>query len=179
MYSPETSNLRETTPYRPDIYTFRCLSSVEYRRGGSDASRQCPMTFTVGQARHFFCPRKGPAPHQCRLASCRAIVRCKSGQSNSGGTGRRKGRARRPGARHTILRLSCLSQDVRSSQDRSKTTEIPSIDVATADAGLFEVQKINPPPQSLGIHSLPVDTHNGDQITVEDEVSRTIIYTPV
>ena len=37
-------------------------------------------------------------------------------------------------------------------------------------AGLFEVQKINPPPQSLGIHNLPVDTHNGDQITVENEV---------
>ena len=38
------------------------------------------------------------------------------------------------------------------------------------DTGLFEVQKINPPPKSLGIHNLPVDTHNGDQITVEDEV---------
>ena len=36
--------------------------------------------------------------------------------------------------------------------------------------GVFEVEKINPPPQSLGIHHLPVDTHNGDQITVEDEV---------
>ncbi|CAL8463556.1 g3090 [Coccomyxa elongata] len=35
--------------------------------------------------------------------------------------------------------------------------------------GVFEVEKINPPPKSLGIHHLPVDTHNGDQITVEDE----------
>lgn len=40
----------------------------------------------------------------------------------------------------------------------------------TVETGLFEVQKINPPPKSLGIHNLPVDTHNGDQITVEDEV---------
>ena len=37
-------------------------------------------------------------------------------------------------------------------------------------AGLFEVQRINPPPKSLGIHSLPVNTHNGDQITIDDEV---------
>jgi hypothetical protein len=37
-------------------------------------------------------------------------------------------------------------------------------------AGFFEVKNINPPPKSLGIHRLPVDTHNGDQITVEDQV---------
>ena len=41
--------------------------------------------------------------------------------------------------------------------------------------GVFEVEKINPPPKSLGIHHLPVDTHNGDQITVEDEVNSDVI----
>ena len=41
--------------------------------------------------------------------------------------------------------------------------------------GVFEVQRINPPPKSLGIHNLPADTHNGDQITVEDEVSRNLL----
>ncbi|KAL4423425.1 hypothetical protein ABPG77_010003 [Micractinium sp. CCAP 211/92] len=33
--------------------------------------------------------------------------------------------------------------------------------------GLFEVQDVSPPPRSLGIHALPPNTHNGDQIEVE------------
>ena len=37
-------------------------------------------------------------------------------------------------------------------------------------AGLFEVKDVSPPPRTLGIHSLPPDTHNGDQIEVEGQV---------
>lgn len=37
-------------------------------------------------------------------------------------------------------------------------------------AGLFEVKDLSPPPKILGIHSLPPDTHNGDQIEVEGQV---------
>ncbi|KAL4443314.1 hypothetical protein ABPG75_011051 [Micractinium tetrahymenae] len=33
--------------------------------------------------------------------------------------------------------------------------------------GLFEVHDVSPPPRSLGIHALPPNTHNGDQIEVE------------
>ncbi|KAK9795514.1 hypothetical protein WJX73_003068 [Symbiochloris irregularis] len=33
--------------------------------------------------------------------------------------------------------------------------------------GTFEVNIVTPPPLSLGIHALPPDTHNGDQIEVE------------
>ncbi|PSC75507.1 hypothetical protein C2E20_1129 [Micractinium conductrix] len=33
--------------------------------------------------------------------------------------------------------------------------------------GLFEVQDLSPPPQSLGIHALPPNTHNGDQIELD------------
>ena len=36
--------------------------------------------------------------------------------------------------------------------------------------GLFEVKDLSPPPKVLGIHSLPPDTHNGDQIEVEGQV---------
>ncbi|KAL3147981.1 hypothetical protein ABBQ38_014276 [Trebouxia sp. C0009 RCD-2024] len=35
--------------------------------------------------------------------------------------------------------------------------------------GLFEVKDVSPPPRVLGIHSLPPDTHNGDQIEVEGQ----------
>lgn len=35
--------------------------------------------------------------------------------------------------------------------------------------GLYEVEIITPPPQSLGIHPLPAGTHNGDRIEVEGE----------
>ncbi|DBA87588.1 hypothetical protein WJX77_005851 [Trebouxia sp. C0004] len=35
--------------------------------------------------------------------------------------------------------------------------------------GLFEVKDVSPPPRLLGIHSLPPDTHNGDQIEVEGQ----------
>lgn len=35
--------------------------------------------------------------------------------------------------------------------------------------GLFEVKDVSPPPRTLGIHSLPPDTHNGDQIEVEGQ----------
>ena len=38
-------------------------------------------------------------------------------------------------------------------------------------AGLFEVKDVSPPPRVLGIHSLPPDTHNGDQIEVEGQVA--------
>lgn len=31
------------------------------------------------------------------------------------------------------------------------------------------MHRVSPPPRSLGIHDLPADTHNGDQITVEDQ----------
>ncbi len=37
-------------------------------------------------------------------------------------------------------------------------------------AGFFEVKKISPPAESLGIHELPSNTHNGDQISVRGEV---------
>eukprot|EP00892_Ulva_mutabilis_P000697 jgi/Ulvmu1/10628/UM066_0007.1 len=33
--------------------------------------------------------------------------------------------------------------------------------------GLFEVVEVSPPPHSLGIHSLPPKTHNGDQLSIE------------
>lgn len=36
--------------------------------------------------------------------------------------------------------------------------------------GLFEVKDVSPPPRVLGIHSLPPDTHNGDQIEVQGQV---------
>ncbi len=39
-------------------------------------------------------------------------------------------------------------------------------------AGFFEVKKISPPAESLGIHELPSNTHNGDQISVRGEVRR-------
>ena len=32
--------------------------------------------------------------------------------------------------------------------------------------GLFEVLVETPPPRSLGLHSLPPDTHNGDRIEI-------------
>lgn len=32
---------------------------------------------------------------------------------------------------------------------------------------MFEVQDMSPPPCSLGIHALPPNTHNGDQIEVD------------
>ncbi|KAI3426905.1 hypothetical protein D9Q98_006849 [Chlorella vulgaris] len=32
--------------------------------------------------------------------------------------------------------------------------------------GLFEVEDVSPPKRSLGIHALPPNTHNGDQIAV-------------
>ncbi|KAK9813251.1 hypothetical protein WJX72_011483 [[Myrmecia] bisecta] len=35
--------------------------------------------------------------------------------------------------------------------------------------GTFEVRVITPPPESLGIHSLPANTHNGDQIEVNGQ----------
>ncbi|KAK9842082.1 hypothetical protein WJX81_007684 [Elliptochloris bilobata] len=43
--------------------------------------------------------------------------------------------------------------------------------------GFFEVRKISPPAESLGIHELPKNTHNGDQINVqgEDYVVRTLV----
>ncbi len=37
--------------------------------------------------------------------------------------------------------------------------------------GTFEVRIVTPPPTSLGIHRLPPDTHNGDQIEVDGKVS--------
>lgn len=36
-----------------------------------------------------------------------------------------------------------------------------------SDAGSFEVKIVTPPPHSLGVHALPADTHNGDQIEVD------------
>ena len=38
--------------------------------------------------------------------------------------------------------------------------------------GMFEVKDVSPPPRILGIHSLPPDTHNGDQIEVEGQVEK-------
>lgn len=38
-------------------------------------------------------------------------------------------------------------------------------------SGLFEVQVVTPPKESLGIHALPPDTHNGDQINIDGKVS--------
>lgn len=32
--------------------------------------------------------------------------------------------------------------------------------------GQFEVEEVSPPPTSLGVHSLPPKTHNGDQLSV-------------
>ena len=32
--------------------------------------------------------------------------------------------------------------------------------------GFFEVEEVSPPPESLGIHSLPPRTHNGDSVSV-------------
>ncbi|CAL5223745.1 g6306 [Coccomyxa viridis] len=89
------------------------------------------MSFLTRPSSRLLGPREGGQSLGYQCAGDRTITICKSGQQSSGGSGKRKARARRP--------------------------------------GLFEVQKINPPPQSLGIHNLPVDTHNGDQITVEDE----------
>lgn len=72
--------------------------------------------------------------------------------------------------RHTKMQGVNVPKDADHSINPNKNA-VPYLKEAfLINAGLFEVQKINPPPQSLGIHSLPVDTHNGDQITVENEV---------
>ena len=39
----------------------------------------------------------------------------------------------------------------------------------SAQPGVFEVQDVSPPPQSLGMHTLPPNTHNGDEIEVEGD----------
>lgn len=38
----------------------------------------------------------------------------------------------------------------------------------TNNKGVFEVLVSTPPPRSLGYHSLPPDTHNGDRIEIGD-----------
>jgi len=37
------------------------------------------------------------------------------------------------------------------------------------EPGLFEVRVLSPPPRSLGIHSLPPNTHCGETIEVDGE----------
>lgn len=43
-------------------------------------------------------------------------------------------------------------------------------DCLVESTGQFEVKVITPPPRSLGVHVLPPDTHNGDQIEVDGSV---------
>ncbi len=44
------------------------------------------------------------------------------------------------------------------------------------DSTRYEVEDVSPPPQKLGLHDLPHNTHNGDTITLEVSADETTDY---
>eukprot|EP00884_Botryococcus_braunii_P003615 jgi/Botrbrau1/13254/Bobra.0074s0003.1 len=62
-------------------------------------------------------------------------------------------------SRHSLHRhcrlVQCMAAGGKNSRKKAKRP------------GQFEVKVITPPPRSLGVHVLPPDTHNGDQIEVD------------
>ncbi len=128
-----------------------------------------PMSLLTRPSSRLLCPREGGPLLGYHFTRDKTTTICKSGQQSSGGSGKRKARARRPGSTSCNPSSGTASQMLSPLSADEMSTNMACL-IHTLNAGLFEVQKINPPPQSLGIHNLPVDTHNGDQITVEDEV---------
>ena len=69
--------------------------------------------------------------------------------------------------------LGCKCPDALCPQFRMLNQVVASgllADARACSAGFFEVKKISPPAESLGIHELPHNTHNGDMISVHGEV---------
>ena len=65
--------------------------------------------------------------------------------------------------------LAALLLPLRKTSQWGAANGLPA-DACACHAGFFEVKKISPPAESLGIHELPHNTHNGDMISVCGEV---------
>ncbi|KAI8104820.1 hypothetical protein M9434_003372 [Picochlorum sp. BPE23] len=57
----------------------------------------------------------------------------------------------------------------RCTRNGSSTPSVVAFSNRSRNPSLFEVKDISPPPESLGLHSFPPNTTNGDVITVNGQ----------
>jgi len=103
-----------------------------------------------------------------------SIVFCRAASNKN------RRRAKRPGTESpsAVLELGralglncyCHMHSMPSRHFRSEEAHTQTTTRLMKRAGLFEVQVVTPPKESLGVHSFHPDTHNGDQIHVQGKV---------